>query len=266
MHVTRTEEQWKLLEDADAGVPIVMLNLVRFRETALEGHGCDGMTGEQAYAEYGRRLRSLAADFPGTPFWVGDAGRVYIGPDGEVWDMVLCVGYESVSIFRDMLASPPYQQAAEARTAAVADSRLVLMHETTNVGDAMKQWSADGDGSDRSEGPIVMLNLIRYQDTALEGHTCDGLTGKEAYTEYLRRLQAMNRHDFPGTVIWDGVGQATIIGPADEHWDRILLIAYPSLADFRRMANSETYQTAGPARTAAVLDSRLILTRQRFPR
>lgn len=266
MHVTRTDEQWKLLGEADPDVPIVMLNLIRFRDTALDGRGCDGMTGEEAYAEYGRRLRALAADFPGSPFWVGDAGRTYIGPDDETWDLVLCVGYESVSIFRDMLASESYQEAAQARTAAVADSRLVLMHQTANVGDAMKQWAAGSGEADRAEDPIVMLNLIRYQDTALAGHTCDGMSGEEAYTEYLRRLLAMSSHDFPGTIIWEGEGQATVIGPADERWDRVLLIAYPSIAEFRRMANSEIYETAGPARTAAVLDSRLILTHQRFPR
>lgn len=266
MHVARTDEQWKLLSEADPDVPIVMLNLVRFRDIALDGLGCDGMTGEQAYAEYGRRLRALAADFPGSPFWVGDAGRTYIGPDDEAWDLVLFVGYDSVSIFRDMLASDTYQQAAKARTAAVADSRLVLMHQTADVGDDMKQWVGASSQHDGADGPIVMLNLIRYQDTALAGNTCDGMSGKAAYAEYIRRLEAMNSHDFPGNIIWDGTGHATIIGPADETWDRILLIAYPSLADFRRMANSEIYGTAGPARTAAVLDSRLILTQQKFPR
>ena len=263
MYVTRSDEQWKLLNDTDPNVPIVMLNLIRFRETALDGYGCDAMTGQEAYAEYGRRLRALAADFPGSPFWVGNAGRVYIGPEDESWDMVLCVRYESVTIFRDMLASDTYQQAATARTAAVADSRLVLMHEDASAGDAMGQWTATADPAD---GPIVMLNLIRYQDTALEGHTCDGMSGEAAYAEYVRRLQDMNRHDFPGNIIWDGTAQATIIGPADERWDRMLLIAYPSLGDFRRMANSEIYATAGPARTAAVLDSRLIMTHQMFPR
>lgn len=266
MFVTRTDEQWKLLSEADPSVPIVMLNLIRFRDTALDGHGCDGMTGEEAYAEYGRRLRELADDFPGNPFWVGDAGRTYIGPDDESWDLVLCVGYESVSIFRDMLASEVYQEAARARTAAVADSRLILMHQTATVGDAMQQWASRAGEADRADEPIVMLNLIRYQDTALTGHTCDGMSGEEAYAEYIRRLLAMSSHDFPGTIIWEGEGQATIIGPADESWDRILLIAYPSIAEFRRMANSEIYETAGPARTAAVLDSRLILTHQRFPR
>lgn len=267
MHVTRTDEQWKLLEQANPDVPIVMLNLIRFRDTALDGYGCDAMTGKEAYAEYGRRLRSLADEFPGDAFWVGDAGRSYIGPD-EAWDLVLCVGYASVSIFRDMLASETYQLAAQARTAAVADSRLVLMHQTANAGDAMSQWvarAAETD-TDTEAGPVVMLNIIRYQDAALADHTCDGMSGEEAYTEYIRRLEAMNSHDFPGTIIWDGEGQATIIGPADESWDRILLIAYPTIADFRRMANSEIYETAGPARTAAVLDSRLIVTHQRFPR
>lgn len=266
MHVTRSDEQWKLLSEVDPDVPVVMLNLIRFRDTALDGHGCDGMTGEEAYAEYGRRLRALAADFPGRPFWVGDAGRTYIGPDSETWDMVLLVGYESVSIFRSMLASESYQEAAQARTAAVADSRLVLMRQAASMGDAMKQWAVGTGEADRAEDPIVMLNLIRYQDAALPGHTCDGMSGEEAYAEYVRRLQAMNDHDFPGTIIWDGQGEATIIGPADESWDRILLIAYPSIADFRRMANSTIYETAGPARTAAVLDSRLILTHQKFPR
>ncbi len=266
MHVTRTDDQWNLLNEVDPEHPIVMLNLIRFRDRALDGYGCDGMTGEEAYAEYGRRLRALADDFPGTPFWVGEAGRTYIGPDDETWDLVLCVRYESVTIFRDMLASEVYQQAATARTAAVADSRLVLMDEKANVGDDMKQWMTSAAEPDAAQDPIVMLNLIRYQDVALEGNTCDGMTGEEAYTEYIRRLQAMNSHDFPGNVIWDGQGKATIIGPADESWDRILLIAYPSLDDFRRMANSEIYGTAGPARTAAVLDSRLILTHQKFPR
>jgi len=263
MHVTRTDDQWKLLDEADPSVPIVMLNLIRFREHALEGHGCDGMTGEQAYDEYGRRLRALAEQFPGTAFWVGEAHNTFIGPDDETWDLVLLVGYESVSIFRDMLATDAYQAAATARTAAVLDSRLVLVHENLNIGDAMTGWARDADTDD---GPIVMLNLIQYRDAALEGHTCDAMTGKEAYTEYIRRLEAMNDHDFPGTLIWNGDAKATIIGPEEERWDRVVLVGYPSVADFRRMAGSDVYQTAGPARTAAVGDSRLVLMHQSVPR
>ncbi|MCP3912574.1 MAG: DUF1330 domain-containing protein [Actinomycetia bacterium] len=262
--MTRTDEQWKLLAEADSTVPVVMLNLIRFREHALDGYGCDGMTGEQAYAEYGRRLRALASDFPGTALWVGEAKTTFIGPEDETWDLVLLVSYNSVSIFREMLASDAYQAAATARTAAVVDSRLVLTHETLDVGDAMARW-ASSDGPE-SEQPIVMLNLIRYRETARVGQTCDGMTGEAAYTEYVRRLEAMDNHDFPGTVIWNGEAKATVIGPPDEHWDRVLLVAYKSVDELRRMARSEAYQAAGPARTAAVDDSRLVLMHQNFPR
>jgi uncharacterized protein (DUF1330 family) len=269
MYVSGTDDQWELLKAADPNVPIAMLNLIRFRDTALDGHECDAMTGQQAYAEYGRRLRTLADEFPGTAFWVGDAEATVIGPAEESWDLVLLVRYESVTIFRDMLGSAQYQAAAVARTAAVADSRLVLMHESFDAEQAAAKWASNTASEDKASGddqPIVMLNLISYQERALEGNTCDGMSGEEAYVEYVRRLEAMNDHDFPGQLIWDGEGQATVIGPETESWDRILLMAYPSVGEFRRMANSAAYQTAGPARTAAVLDSRLIRMNQMFPR
>lgn len=265
MYVTRSDEQWKVLKETDPEQPVVMLNLIRYRQQAAEGFGCDGMTGQEAYAEYGRRLRALADEFPGSPFWVGQAGQTYIGPSDESWDLVLLVGYESASIFTEMLSSAAYQEAATARTAAVEDSRLVLMRQTFNAGDEMARLAAS-EGAEPTTQPIVMLNLIRYQEMALDGHTCDGMTGEEAYIEYIRRLQAMNDHDFPGTIIWDGEGEATIIGPGEESWNRVLLIGYASVDEFRRMANSDAYQTAGPARTAAVLDSRLVLMHQQFPR
>jgi len=264
MHITRTDEQWKLLEEADPTVPIVMVNLIRFREQALDGYGCDGMTGEQAYAEYGRRLRALASDFPGSAFWVGEAKTTFIGPEDETWDLVLLVSYNSVSIFREMLASEVYQAAATARTAAVLDSRLLLTHETLHVGDAMARWASAGKAE--AEQPIVMLNLIRYREMALVDHTCDGMTGEQAYIEYIRRLEAMDSHDFPGTVIWSGEAETTVIGPPDERWDRVLLVAYESVDELKRMGGSEAYQAAGPARTAAVDDSRLVLMHQSFPR
>ncbi len=264
MHVTRTDEQWKLLEEADSTVPVVMLNLIRFRDHALDGYGCDGMTGEEAYAEYGRRLRALASQFPGTAFWVGEAKATFMGPEDESWDLVLLVSYDSLAIFRDMLASDAYLTAATARTAAVLDSRLILTHETLNVGDAMARW-ARSDGPE-SEQPAVMLNLIRYRQMALADHTCDGMTGEEAYTEYVRRLEAMNDHDFPGNLIWGGEAKVTVIGPPDERWDRVLFVAYESVDELRRMSASEAYQTAGPARTAAVDDSRLVHMHQQFPR
>lgn len=129
MHVHPTAEQIEALSAVDPDKPIVMLNLLRFAEQANPGFGCDGMTGHEAYREYGRRLSEMEDRFPGDPMWIGGADATVIGPADEVWDEVILVRYESVRAFLDMASDPEYQAAAVARTAALADSRLVLMHE-----------------------------------------------------------------------------------------------------------------------------------------
>ena len=133
MHVSPTAEQFAALQELPperANKPIVMLNLLRYLDEALPGYGCDGMTGEQAYREYGRRLNALSPDiFTADPFWMGEGGPTVIGPTDEVWHEMLLVRYTSVAAFIEMVTNPEYLKAAEARTAAIADSRLVLLSE-----------------------------------------------------------------------------------------------------------------------------------------
>ena len=130
MYVHPTAEQFEALSDVDPDQPIVMLNLLRFADQANPGFGCDDMTGHQAYTEYGRRLMAMGDRFPAKPFWAGEAHATVIGPTDERWDQVILVHYDSVGAFLGMVADPEYQAAAKARDAAIADSRLVLMHQT----------------------------------------------------------------------------------------------------------------------------------------
>lgn len=133
MHVSPTAEQFAALSQLPpdrAAEPIVMLNLLRYLDEALPGYGCDGMTGAEAYREYGRRLNALSPDiFVADPFWMGHGGPTVIGPTDEVWHEMLLVRYTSVDAFIGMVTDPDYLKAAEARTAAVADSRLILLWE-----------------------------------------------------------------------------------------------------------------------------------------
>jgi len=133
MHVAPTAEQFAALSNLApdrAAKPIVMLNLLRFLDKALPGYGCDDMTGEEAYREYGRRLNALGPDiFTADPFWMGEGGPTIIGPSNETWHEMILVRYTSVDAFVTMVTNPEYLKAAEARTAAIADSRLVLLHE-----------------------------------------------------------------------------------------------------------------------------------------
>ncbi len=106
--------------------PIVMLNLLRFRDEADYGPaGPAGKTGREAYATYSRSVLPLLFEVGGQPLWMGDARAMVIGPGDESWDEVLLVQYPSRSAFLRMVKSPAYQAIMHHRTAALSDSRLV---------------------------------------------------------------------------------------------------------------------------------------------
>jgi uncharacterized protein (DUF1330 family) len=107
--------------------PVVMLNLLRYRDVAESGYGVDGLSGRDAYAEYGRRFAELQPRFGGQPIWMGRALRSIIGT--EAWDVVILVRYPTRRQFVSMLNDPDYQAIAPIRAAALADSRLVEMEQ-----------------------------------------------------------------------------------------------------------------------------------------
>ncbi|MBI2388107.1 MAG: DUF1330 domain-containing protein [Deltaproteobacteria bacterium] len=111
--------------------PIVMLNLLRFRDVAdyPEPRPAD-VTGREAYSRYGRAVMPLLLEVGGQPLWMGKARASVIAPDGESWDEVLLVHYPSRSAFVRMVTSDAYQAIMHHRTAALSDSRLI---ETTAV-------------------------------------------------------------------------------------------------------------------------------------
>ena len=109
----RNESALEAMAADDLEKPVVMLNLLRYRDRAKEGFGVDGMTGREAYEEYGRRFAEMSrTSHGGEPIWMGRAHRSIVGE--EDWDVV-------------MANDPKYQSIAPIRAAALADSRLVEM-------------------------------------------------------------------------------------------------------------------------------------------
>jgi uncharacterized protein (DUF1330 family) len=111
----------------DPDEPVVMLNLLRYRDIAQAGHGVDGMSGREAYGEYGRRFATLQPRFGGEPIWMGRGLHPIIG--NEPWDIVILVRYPTRRQFLSMLKDPDYQAIAPIRAAALADSRLIEMSQ-----------------------------------------------------------------------------------------------------------------------------------------
>jgi uncharacterized protein (DUF1330 family) len=95
------------------------------------------------------------------------------------------------------------------------------------------------------DGPVVMLNLIALQpDGGLERY---GLYG-EAVAPILERIG--------GRLLFSGAGGAALIG-AEQEWDLVLLVEYPSRAAFLGMIGSPEYQAIAHLRTEAITASEL---------
>jgi len=106
------------------------------------------------------------------------------------------------------------------------------------------------------EGPVVMLNLLRYADTANDG---SGRTGREAYQHYGELVIPMLEARGAGFIVYATTEQ-TVIGPADEEWDDMVLVQYPSRAAFLDMITNADYLAAHVHREAGLADSRLVAT------
>ncbi|MEM6326080.1 MAG: DUF1330 domain-containing protein [Bacteroidota bacterium] len=119
------------------------------------------------------------------------------------------------------------------------------------------------------EGPVVMLNLLRFRETADYSeapHLAPDapLSGREAYERYIA-------HTLPfletagSEVLFNGEADAFLIGPQDERWDRALLVRHRSVPEFLAFAQNEDYLHIAGHRTAALEDSRLLpLIENRF--
>jgi uncharacterized protein (DUF1330 family) len=109
--------------------------------------------------------------------------------------------------------------------------------------------------SSTDDGPVVMLNLLRFK--AMADGIDEGVTGAAAYARYSAATEPFLRA-VGGRLQAVLQPQATVIGPPESEWDLILLVEYPSRAKFGEMAANPEYQKIHAHREAALADSRLI--------
>ena len=124
--------------------------------------------------------------------------------------------------------------------------------------DAFKQLPRDR--------PIMMINLIRYRDTAAypadHPYAAEGITGAEAYRRYSKESGPIFAR-VGGTILWSGKPELVLTGPAHEAWDAAFIARYPDAGAFLEMVTDPAYRAAVVNRQAAVADSRLIRCAER---
>ena len=120
----------------------------------------------------------------------------------------------------------------------------------------MSTFKLDALRASTDEGPVTMLNLVKYRDRSSDG---DG-TGREAYTRYTSAAQQLVESR-GGKILWAGVmGEAALNdGDGDVDWDWGLLVYYPNRAAFIDMVTSPEYLAANEHRRSG-LEKHMILS------
>ncbi len=130
-----TQEQGRALFQRGLAGPVVMLNLLRFREVAdysasPELAPAEPISGAAAYQLYVEHTRPYLAASGGEVLFSGHGGAFFIGPTDERWDAVLLVRQASLADFLAFASNADYLRGLGHRTAALEDSRLLPLVET----------------------------------------------------------------------------------------------------------------------------------------
>ena len=125
----------RLLQAAEerfpAGTPVMMVNLLRYRDVAAgqPGGGAEPRSGREVYREaYLPAFRRVVAEVGVQGVEIAFAAQVHVAllaPAGQGWDEVLIVRYPDFAAFRRIALSEQYARWAEPlRHAALAELQL----------------------------------------------------------------------------------------------------------------------------------------------
>jgi uncharacterized protein (DUF1330 family) len=115
------------LQAMELQAPVVMVNLMRFRERSRDGDG----SGWDAYLRYSALTVPMIKARGGTLLWTGDAKAVALGVGaGNQWDYLALVYYPTVSAFIDMMTSADYETRCDPhRTNGCAEHVIIATNE-----------------------------------------------------------------------------------------------------------------------------------------
>jgi uncharacterized protein (DUF1330 family) len=117
--------------------------------------------------------------------------------------------------------------------------------------------AAAANGAEQHDGPVIMINLLRFKERADGIDATDGISGAEAYARYGAGVQQF-LEAVGGRVVLTSVATESVIGPYDGEWDMVIAVEYPSRRAFLEMISNPAYLEIHAHRAAALADSRLI--------
>jgi hypothetical protein len=130
-----TQESGRALFMRGIAGPVVMLNLIRLRETADYSASPElappaPITGAEAFDRYIAHTMPYLKESGGELLLLGRGGAFFIGPTDERWDIAMVVRQTSIQSFIAFASHAEYLKGLGHRTAAIEDSRLLPLEET----------------------------------------------------------------------------------------------------------------------------------------
>lgn len=115
--------------------PIVMVNLLKFRERAQYPDGRDPeLSGRDAYMRYGVAVAELLPRFGGRPLFAGDVTFLALGQVEELWDEVALAEYPNRAALWAMSTSAEWREIAVHREAGLAGQLNIETTYTAGFG------------------------------------------------------------------------------------------------------------------------------------
>ena len=115
-----SEGQKKGMFEAGPSGPIVMVNLLKFRDRAVyeDGRPCD-LTGREAYALYGAEVGPMITAYGGKVLCIGDVTWLAIGEVDRLWDEVALAQYPDRAALTAMSTSAEWRAISVHRAAGL---------------------------------------------------------------------------------------------------------------------------------------------------
>ncbi len=114
------EKQIKEMQDAGPDGPIVMVNLLKFRDRAKYSDGREtDLSGREAYDLYARDVMKLVVDYGGNVIFAGDTTFLALGEATPLWDEVALAMYPTRKALFDMSTSKEWMAIAVHREAGL---------------------------------------------------------------------------------------------------------------------------------------------------
>ena len=125
-----SKEQMEGFHEGDTEAPIAMINLLKFKEKAKYEDGRDtDLTGEQAYAIYGKEVVEHLKKVGGKISFGGSINRLMLGEVEELWDTTFIAKYPSKKAMLKMINDPDYLESNKHRVAGLAGQLNIEVKE-----------------------------------------------------------------------------------------------------------------------------------------